>query len=68
MDKPVQWMTLRELRDEADRTRGAWEQERIDIGAFLQSGDLPPMSPAARRHQAVVDELSRRASQGSQAD
>jgi len=25
MEKPVQWMTLQELRDELDTTRPAWE-------------------------------------------
>ncbi|HEX8972408.1 hypothetical protein [Oryzihumus sp.] len=63
MDKPVQWMTVDELRDEADRTRPAWEHQRVDVGAFLETGELPEMSPAARRHQVVLDELSRRASQ-----
>ncbi|GAA1240910.1 hypothetical protein [Oryzihumus leptocrescens] len=40
MDKPVQWMTVHELRDEVDRTRPAWEQQRVDVGALLQTGEL----------------------------
>jgi len=30
MEKPVQWMTLQELRDELDRTRPAWEAMDVD--------------------------------------
>jgi hypothetical protein len=35
MDKPVQWMTLQELRDELERTRPAWEAEVADWMASL---------------------------------
>ena len=62
-DKPVQWMTVEELRDERERTRPAWEAERIDVGLFLDSGELPELSPDAARHQEVSDELSRRTSE-----
>lgn len=62
MDKPVQWMTVDELRAEADRTRPAWEHQHVDVGAFLETGELPDLSADARRHQAVVGELDRRAS------
>ena len=63
-DKPVQWMTIQELRDERERTRAVWEAQRADLTAFLGSGELPDIPPAARRHQEVSDELARRASGG----
>lgn len=55
-------MTVEDLRQERDRTRSAWEAEGIDVTAFLDSGELADLSPDARRHQEVTDELTRRAS------
>ena len=43
MRKPVQWMTLPELRDERDPTRQAWEN--TDLDGFLASGQLPVFEP-----------------------
>ena len=51
MEKPVQWMTLRELRDELDRTRAAWEAGVADLEGVLGDGQLPALSEDARRHQ-----------------
>lgn len=60
MEKPMQWMTLRELRDEFDRTRPAWEVDLGDLVRVLADGELPASSQAAHRHQLVADELLRR--------
>jgi hypothetical protein len=49
MNKPVQWMTLQELRDELELTRPAWEA--TDLDGFLADGQLPPLSQVAHRHQ-----------------
>ena len=62
MRKPVQWMTLPELRDELERTRQAWET--TDLDGFLASGQLPLLSQNAHSHQVVADELLRRPSSG----
>jgi hypothetical protein len=45
MEKPVQWMTLPELRDELERTRPAWETTNLDD--FLAQGQLPALSQDA---------------------
>ena len=58
MEKPVQWMTLQELRDELDRTRPTWES--TDLGPFLADGQLPALSKDVHRHQLVANELLRR--------
>lgn len=42
MEKPVQWKTLQELRDELERTRQAWETADLD--------GLWPPSPDNRAH------------------
>ena len=60
MEKPVQWMTLQELRDELDLTRPIWEA--VDLDGFLADGQLPVLSEDAHRHQLVADELLRRPS------
>jgi hypothetical protein len=39
MEKPVQWMTLPEVRDELERTRPAWETTELDD--VLAHGKLP---------------------------
>ena len=36
MEKPVQWMTMQELRYELERTRPAWEATELD--GFLADG------------------------------
>jgi hypothetical protein len=36
MEKPVQWMTMQELRYELERTRPAWEATELD--GFLTDG------------------------------
>ena len=64
MDKPVQWMTLQELRHELDRTRPAWEAELVDLDDVLASGQLPVLGENARRHQVVQSEFLRRPSNG----
>jgi hypothetical protein len=61
MKKPLQWMTLQELRDELHRTQAAWEAE-LDPNSFLSREPLPMLSQDAHRHQEVVDELLRRPS------
>jgi hypothetical protein len=63
MGKPVQWMTLQELRDELDRTRPAWEAEVGELGV-LTDGQLPALGEEARRHQLVAHELLRRPNNG----
>ena len=60
MEKPVQWMTLQELRDELDRTRPIWEA--VDLDRFLADGQLLALSKDAHRHEVVADELLRRPS------
>jgi len=62
MDKPVQWMTLPELRDELERTCPAYEATELDL--VLAQGQLPAVSHDAHRHQVVADELLRRPSDG----
>jgi len=62
MEKPVQWMTLQELRDELERTRLAWET--LDLDGVLAGSELAALSEDARRHQLVADELLRRPSEG----
>lgn len=60
-DKPVQWMTVEELREERERTRPTWEEDRIDVGAFLQSGCCPagrPMLRATRRSATSSADVS----------
>jgi hypothetical protein len=59
MEKPVQWMTLQELRDDLYRTQAAWEAE-LDSNGVLTGEPLPALSQDAHRHQEVVDELLRR--------
>jgi len=61
MEKPVQWMTLQELRDELDRTRPAWET--LDLDGVLADGELAALSEDAHRHQMVANELLRRPSE-----
>jgi hypothetical protein len=60
MDKPVQWMTLQELRDELDRTRPSWEA--MDLNGLPADGQRPELSQDAHRHQLVAYELRRRPS------
>ena len=60
MPKPVQWMTVQELRDELERTRLAWET--MDVDGVLADGHLPVLGQDVDRHQEVVDELLRRPS------
>jgi hypothetical protein len=63
MEKPVQWMTLQELRDELHRTQAAWEA-KLDPNGVLTGGLLPELSQDAHRHQKIVDQLLRRANDG----
>jgi hypothetical protein len=49
MEKPVQWMTLQELRDELDRTRAAWD-ELADYDGVLEDGQLAALGQDACRH------------------
>jgi hypothetical protein len=60
MEKPVQWMTLQELRDELDRTRPAREAEVADMDGVLAGGQHPALGKEAHRHQLVANELLRR--------
>jgi phospholipid N-methyltransferase len=62
MEKPVQGMTLTELRDadELERTRADWET--MDVDYVLAHGQLPVLNRAAHRHQEIVDELFQRLS------
>lgn len=62
MEKPVQWMTLAELRDELELTRPAWEVDHADLDRFLACGQLPAPTKDAHRHRLVADELIRRPS------
>jgi hypothetical protein len=59
MEKPVQWMTLQELRDELNRRQAAWEAE-LNPNGVLTGEPLPTLSQEAHRHQEVVNELLRR--------
>ena len=61
MEKPVQWMTLQELRDELERTCPAWEI--LDLDGVLAGSELAALSEDAHRHQLVADELLRRPSE-----
>jgi hypothetical protein len=63
MEKPMQWMTLQELRVELDRTRPAWEAEVADLDSVLADGQLPALGKEAHRHQMVENELLRRPSE-----
>jgi len=56
--KPVQWMTLAELRDELVRTRPAWET--VDLDHVLATGQLAALSDEAQRHHLVAKELIQR--------
>ena len=56
MEKPVQQMTLQELRDELERTRPAWEA--MDV--VLADGQFHALSEDAKRHRQVAKELMRR--------
>jgi len=58
MEKPVQRMTLPELREELERTRPAWET--TDLDGVLADGQLPVLGEDVRRRQMVADELLRR--------
>ena len=58
MEKPLQSMTLQELRDELDRTSPAWEA--MDQDGVHASGQLPALAEDAHRHQMVADDLLRR--------
>ena len=62
MDKPLQWMTLQELRDELHRTGPAWET--FDLDGIRYDGVLAALSEDAHRHQMVANELLRRPSEG----
>ena len=62
MKKPVQWMTLQELRDELERTRPAWAAGQTDQDGLLAGGQLPALGEDAQRHRLVANELLRRPS------
>jgi hypothetical protein len=64
MAKPVQWLTLQELRDELDRTRPAWEARLADLDGALAGDQLPALGEDAHSHQLVANELLRRPSNG----
>jgi hypothetical protein len=59
MEKPVQWMSMQELRDELERTRPAWEA--MDV--VLADGQFHALSEDAQRHRQVAKELMRRPSE-----
>ncbi|MGZ4774740.1 MAG: hypothetical protein ACXVYW_05510 [Oryzihumus sp.] len=63
MEKPVQWMTIDELRVELERTHLAWQSQVENVDSFLGTGELPPQAEEAFRHRLVADELARRASE-----
>ena len=58
MEKPVLWMALRELRDELEQTRPAWEA--VDLDGVLSRWSTPCGEPGRTPHQGVVDDLLRR--------
>jgi len=62
VEKPLQWMTLQELRDELERTRSAWET--LDLDGVLAGSELAALSEDAHRHQMVANELLRRPRHG----
>ena len=62
MGKPVQRMTLPELRNEFERTRPAWAA--MDLDGVLAFDQLPVLDEDAHRHQLVANELLRRPSNG----
>ena len=62
MEKPMQWMTLQELRVELERTRPAWD-DLADLDSVLADGQLPALGKDAHRHQKVANELLRRPSE-----
>jgi hypothetical protein len=62
MEKPVQWMTQQELRDELERTRPAWEAGHADLDGVLAGGQHPAWGEEAHRYQMVENELLRRRS------
>lgn len=64
MQKSVQWMTLKELRIELDRTRPAAWDERADLDEVLQDDQVPALGQDARCHQLVQNELLRRPNNG----
>jgi hypothetical protein len=63
MEKPMQWMTLQELRNEFERTRPAWD-DLADLDSVVADGQLPALGKEAHRHQLVENELLRRPSSG----
>jgi hypothetical protein len=64
MEKPVQWMTLQELRVELDRTRPAWDVEVEDLEGVLAGDQLQALGEDAARHQLLQHELLRRPNNG----
>jgi hypothetical protein len=62
MEKPVQWMTQQELRDELERTRPAWEAGVADLDGVLAGGQHPALGEEAHRYQMVENELLQRRS------
>jgi len=60
MDKPVQWMTLQELRGVLERRRPAWENEMGDLEGVLAGDQLLALGEDAGRDQLVQHELLRR--------
>lgn len=64
MEKPVQWMTLLELRDELDRTRPAWEAEVEDLEGVLGGDQRQALGEDAARHQLLQHELLKRPNNG----
>jgi hypothetical protein len=55
---------VRELRDELDRTRAAWEAEVGDLEGVPAGDQLPALGEDAGRHQLVQRELLRRPNNG----
>jgi hypothetical protein len=60
MEKPVQWLTLQEIRNELARTLSTWES--VDLDEVLTGGPLPVLGQAVQSHQLVAHELLRRPS------
>ena len=58
MEKPVQWMTLQELRDERDRTSPDWEA--MDLDGVHAIGQLPALANGCAPSPVVADDLLRR--------
>jgi hypothetical protein len=61
MEKPMQWMTSQELRDELERTRPAWD-DLANLDGFPADGQHPALGEDAHRYQLVANELLRRPS------